>query len=257
MIAVIDIHCHILPGIDDGAQSIYESIDMAKSAVREGIHTIIATPHHKNGRYNNVRQEVLGKVKELNGRLKEEKIELTILPGQEPAVNGEMLEDLQKGEILSLNETQYQFVELPSSHVPRYTLQMLFDLQLKGLTPIIVHPERNQELLERPDLLYKMVEKGALAQLTAGSICGKFGKRVKTFSHELVEANLVHFIASDAHNIYKRSFNMGQAFEVIESKYGIDMVYLFQENAQLVIEGNNVYKEVPQMVKKKKFLGIF
>ncbi|MFS0637352.1 CpsB/CapC family capsule biosynthesis tyrosine phosphatase [Mesobacillus foraminis] len=254
---MIDIHCHILPGIDDGAQHIDNSIDMAKAAVQEGIHKIIATPHHKNGRYDNTKQEIVEKVAELNNRLMDEGIPLTILPGQEPAINGELLEDVQKGEILSLNNTQYQFVELPSSHVPRYTTQMLFDLQLKGLTPVIVHPERNMEIQERPELLYNMIEKGALAQLTAGAVCGKFGKRVKNLSFDLIEANLVHFIASDAHNIYKRAFNMKQAFDIVESKYGFDMVYLFEENAELLVDGQNVYKEVPQHVKKKKFLGIF
>ncbi|MBT2756705.1 tyrosine protein phosphatase [Mesobacillus foraminis] len=254
---MIDIHCHILPGLDDGAQHIDNSIDMVKLAKKEGINTIIATPHHKNGRYENTKHVIIRKVDELNERLQKENIKLTILPGQEPAINGELLEDYQKGEVLSLNNTQYQFIELPSNHVPRYTTQLLFDLQLRGLTPIIVHPERNQEIQERPELLYNMIEKGALAQLTAGAVCGKFGKRVKNLSFDLIEANLVHFIASDAHNIYKRSFNMGQAFDVIGSKYGIDMLSLFQENAELVIEGKNVYREAPQQIKKKKFLGIF
>ncbi|WP_132008286.1 tyrosine-protein phosphatase [Mesobacillus foraminis] len=254
---MIDIHCHILPGIDDGAQHIDNSIDMAKKAVQDGIHTIIATPHHKNGRYDNPKREILKKVEELNKRLREENIEVTILPGQEPAINGDLLENYLKDEILSLNNTHYQFVELPSSHVPRYTIQMLFELQLKGLTPIIVHPERNQEIQERPDLLFKMIEKGALAQVTAGAICGKFGKRVKNLSFDLIEANLVHFIASDAHNVYKRSFNMVEAFDIVESKYGVDLVYLFQENAELLVEGQNVYKEMPHHIKKKKFLGIF
>ncbi|WP_121610645.1 tyrosine-protein phosphatase [Mesobacillus foraminis] len=254
---MIDIHCHILPGIDDGAQHIDNSLDMAKLAVQEGIRTIIATPHHKNGRYDNPKQDIVRKVNELNERLEKESIQLTILPGQEPAINGDLLENCQKGEILSLNNTPYQLIELPSSHVPRYTTQMLFDLQIKGLTPIIVHPERNLEIQERPELLFKMVEKGALAQLTAGAVCGKFGKRVKNLAFDLIEANLVHFIASDAHNIYKRSFNIGQAFDTIEAKYGVDMVYLFQENSELLVEGQNVYKEVPKLVKRKKFLGVF
>lgn len=254
---MVDIHCHILPGIDDGAQHIDNSIDMAKQAVSEGIHTIIATPHHKNRRYENPKKEILVKVEELNKQLNEQNIPLTILPGQEPAINGNLLHDFQNDEILCLNNTHYQFIELPSSHVPRYTTQMLFDLQLKGITPIIVHPERNQEIQERPEVLYGMVDAGSLAQLTAGAVCGKFGKRVKKLSFDLIEANLVHFIASDAHNIYKRSFNMVQAFEEIEAQYGSDLVNLFQENAELLVVGQNVYKEIPQQVKKKKFLGIF
>jgi protein-tyrosine phosphatase len=254
---MIDLHCHILPGIDDGAQSDNDSLEMAKLAVQEGITTIIATPHHKNGWYENSKQAILVKVAELNKRLQEEKIDLKILSGQEPAINGELAEDYDKGQIMTLNGTHYVFVELPSNHVPRYTEKMLYDLQLKGLIPVIVHPERNSEIHERPELLYKLVEKGALAQLTAASICGKFGKKIKSFSEQLVEANLVHFIASDAHNVTSRAFHLGQAYDLIQKQYGVDMVYLFTENAELLVEGMNVYKEQPQPVKRKKFLGIF
>lgn len=254
---MIDIHCHILAGIDDGAQTDNDSLAMAKLAVQEGITTIVATPHHKNGRYLNPKQDVLVKVAELNKRLLEEEIDLKILPGQETAISGELLEDYENGHVLTLNETNYVFVELPSDHVPRYTEKMLFDLQLKGLIPVIVHPERNREIHERPELLYKLVEKGALAQLTAGSVCGRFGKKIKRFSEQLIEANLVHFIASDAHNITSRGFHLQQAYDVVEKLYGMDMVYLYRENAELLVEGMNVFKEVPQRVKRKRFLGIF
>jgi protein-tyrosine phosphatase len=254
---MIDIHCHILAGIDDGAQNDNDSLEMARLAVQEGIRAIIATPHHKNGRYNNPKENILEKVAVINKKLVQEKIDLKILPGQETAIYGEMIEDYDKGQIMTLNDTNYVFVELPSDHVPRYTEKMLFDLQLKGLIPVIVHPERNREIHERPELLHKLVEKGSLAQLTAGSICGRFGKKIKSFSEQLVEANLVHFIASDAHNITSRAFHLGQAYDHIEKQYGVDMVYLFSENAELLVEGLNVYKEQPQRVKRKKFLGIF
>jgi protein-tyrosine phosphatase len=254
---MIDIHSHILPGIDDGAKTVKDSVAMAKLAVQEGIHTIIATPHHKNGKYSNSKDTILPIVEQLNKRFIEENISLTVLPGQETAINGDMLEDYQAGEILPLNQSQYVFVELPSNHVPRYTKQMLFDLQLKGLIPIIVHPERNSEIHERPDKLFELVEKGALAQLTAGSLCGKFGKKIKSFSEQLVEANLVHFIASDAHNVTSRAFHMIQAFETVRSKYGYDYAEMFEENAELLVKGLNVYKEMPKPIKKKKFLGIF
>jgi len=254
---MIDIHSHILPGIDDGAKTVEDSIEMAKLAVQEGIHTIIATPHHKNGKYLNSKASILPVVGQLNDRLIEHNIPLKVLPGQETAINGEMLEDHQNGGILTLNQTQYVFVELPSNHVPRYTKQMLFDLQLKGLIPIIVHPERNSEIHERPEKLYELVEKGALAQLTAGSLCGKFGKKIKGFSEQLIEANLVHFIASDAHNVTSRAFHISQAFDTVHSKYGSDYAEMFEENAELLLEGLNVYKEMPQQIKKKKFLGLF
>lgn len=254
---MIDTHCHILSGIDDGAQTIDDSLKMAKLAIEEGITTIIATPHHNNGKYENPKASILEKVAELNRVLQAEKLPLTILPGQETRITGEFIEDWENSRVLPLNQTQYLFVEFPSSHVPRYAEKMLYDIQLKGLIPIIVHPERNQEIHERPEILYQLVKKGASAQLTAGSLCGKFGKKIKRFSEQLIEANLVHFVASDAHNITSRAFHLEHAYEVVEDKYGIDMLYLFRENAELLVEGKNVYKELPQQVKKKKFLGIF
>lgn len=254
---MIDIHCHILPGIDDGAKHIGDSIDMARAAVSEGIDTIIATPHHKNSKYDNYKSDIIKRVDELNLQLEKEKVQLKVLPGQETRIYGEMLEDLEKDEILPLNGTQYVFVELPSGHVPRYTEKLLFDLQLKGLIPIIVHPERNQEIIERPEVLYNLVKKGALTQVTASSISGYFGKKIRNFSFQLIEANLAHFIASDAHNIDTRGFKMSETMDLIESRYGIDLVYLLQENAEMLVQDLNVYKETPEAIKKKKFLGIF
>jgi protein-tyrosine phosphatase len=254
---MIDIHCHILPSIDDGAKDINESIEMAKVAVLEGIQTIIATPHHKNNRYENPKGTILERVKELNDALLQEKIPLKILPGQEVRIYGEVVKDLELGEILPLAETQYLFIELPSGHVPRYTETLMFDLQRKGITPIIVHPERNQDIIERPELLYHLVQKGVLTQVTASSICGYFGKKIQKFSLQLIEANLTHFVASDAHNIHNRTFKMIEALDMIDFKFGQDMVYLFKENAELLIKDQNIYKEIPEQIKKRKFLGIF
>jgi protein-tyrosine phosphatase len=254
---MIDIHCHILPGIDDGAQNLTESLEMAKVAVSEGIKTIIATPHHKNNRYENPKDSIMKRVIELNEALEIEDIPLNILPGQEVRIYGEIVEDLGLGEILTMSESQYLFIELPTGHVPRYTETLLYDLQLKGITPIIVHPERNRELIERPDLLYNFVNKGTLTQITASSLCGYFGKNIKKFTFQLIEANLAHFVASDAHNTHNRTFKVVEAIDVIESNYGHDLVDLFNENAQLLIENKSIYRNAPEQIKKKKFLGIF
>lgn len=254
---MIDIHCHILPGIDDGAQSLEDTINMARAAVEEGIHTIIATPHHKNSKYENPKELIIPKVEEVNQVLTNEGIDIKILPGQEVRLYGEVIEDLEKNKILSLNHTQYLFIEFPSNHVPRYAEKLLFDLQLKEITPIIVHPERNQEIIERPEVLYNLVKKGALTQVTASSVSGHFGKKIRNFSFQLIEANLTHFIASDAHNVGNRGFKMAETMDIIESKYGVDLVYFFQDNAELLVQGNHVYQDPPEPIKKKKFLGIF
>ncbi|MHA7093101.1 tyrosine-protein phosphatase [Priestia aryabhattai] len=255
---MIDLHCHILSGIDDGALNDEISLKMARKAVSEGIHTIVATPHHQNGRYLNEKKDIVQHVQKLNELLKKEMVPLTILPGQEIRLYGEILDDYQEEKILTLNDTgKYLFIEFPSSQVPHYAEQLLFDVQSKGLIPIVVHPERNSRLLEEPDLLYKFITNGALAQLTAGSVTGRFGKKIKKFSHQLIQSNLVHFVSSDAHNLEGRSFYMMEALKTIESEYGQDTVYGFLENAQCVIQGQMCYKESPEVIKKKKFLGIF
>jgi protein-tyrosine phosphatase len=255
--AMIDLHCHILPGVDDGAQSLSDSLNMARKAVEQGIHTIVATPHHLNNSYENPKRQILDRVEELNQLLLKENIDVKILPGQEVRVHGEMLEGYVAGEILPVNHTPYVLVEFPSNHVPRYTEKLFYELQMNGLIPVIVHPERNREIIERSDLLYQLVKKGALTQITAGSVCGDFGKKIKNFSLQLIENNLTHFIASDAHNITNRSFKMSEAFDLLEKKFGIELIYMFEENAALVVDGKHVYKEDPERIKRKKLFNLF
>jgi len=121
-----------------------------------------------------------------------------------------------------------------------------------------VHPERNQELIEQPDKLYSLVKNGAATQITAASYVGRFGRKIQAFTEQLVEANLTHLIASDAHNTKSRSFHMLEAYNRMEEKLGIDFVYYFKENTELILDGSNLYKEAPSRIrKKKKFLGLF
>jgi protein-tyrosine phosphatase len=243
--------------VDDGAQTEADSIAMAKAAVEQGIHTIIATPHHKNGKYENERKQIIQYTEILRELLAREHIPLTVLPGQEIRLNGEMLEDLEDGSLLSLNDTKYLFIEFPSGHVPRFAKQMIFDIQVAGYTPIIVHPERNRELIEHPGKLYDFVQNGALTQVTAGSVKGKFGKNVQKFTQQLLENHLTHFIASDAHNTKTRAFWMEEAFQEVKKNFGSDYFYMFLENSQLLVDNMNVNRFEPSKIKKKKFLGLF
>ncbi|RLQ94800.1 tyrosine-protein phosphatase [Falsibacillus albus] len=254
---MIDLHCHILSNVDDGAQNMSESIEMAKEAVREGIHTIVATPHHKNGRDENAGGDISAAVRQLNEVLSEQRIPLTVLPGQEVRIYGELLDDLHDS-VIPLNITsQYIFIELPSNHVPRYTEQLFYDIQMQGLVPVIVHPERNAEIIENPDKLYKLVKKGSCTQVTASSVVGRFGKKIQRFTHHLIEANLTHFVASDAHNVTTRSFHMRKAYDLIDKEFGTQIKFMLMDNAQLLIDGHNIYRDVPERIKRKKFLGIF
>ncbi|MDN4071759.1 tyrosine-protein phosphatase [Fictibacillus terranigra] len=255
---MIDVHSHVLPALDDGAVDLSASLDMAKQAVEDGITTLFATPHHRNGKYENSKQDILLETERLNEALIIHQIPLTILPGQEIRVYSEFLEDLANDQLLTLNNLgKYILIELPSNAVPEYTSQIVYECKLQDITPIIVHPERNSELMENPQLLYELVAEGALTQLTASSIIGRFGKNIKSFSQKIIENHLTHFIASDAHNISSRGFHLWEAYDEISKKYGHQMTYDLQENAELILNNQNIYIEEPRPIKKKKLLGIF
>ncbi|PEF43421.1 tyrosine protein phosphatase [Bacillus cereus] len=252
---MIDLHCHILPSIDDGAKTLNDSLAMAEKAVSEGIYTIVATPHHLNGKYTNERLDILYGVNRLNEELKRNKIPLNILPGQEVRVNRELLDDYKLGKVATLNEmNKYLLVEFPTSHVPYYVEKLFYDLQLEGIIPVIAHPERNIELFEEPTKLFKLVKSGALTQVTAGSLLGVFGKRIQKFSIKIIEHHLAHIIASDAHNVTTRLFHLQEGYELIEKKFGIKTAENFRQRANSIIRDKGMYLEAPQKISiKNKF----
>ncbi|MCM3673367.1 tyrosine protein phosphatase [Peribacillus simplex] len=254
---MIDIHCHIIPGVDDGSGDIQESLNMARKAVEAGITHLFATPHHLNEKYVNVKSNIIDRAVRLNENLHQNNIPLTIHLGQEVRIHRDIFTSLEKEEILTLDDKgTYLLLELPSGKVPSYTQEVIYELLLKGITPIIVHPERNKELIENQKLLFELVQEGALTQLTSGSIIGLFGKNIKSFSKKIIEHNLAHFIATDAHNMNSRGFTLQEAYETITKTYGIERAFYFKENAEQLIKG-----ESPSIVKpapfKKKILGIF
>ncbi|KMY52978.1 tyrosine protein phosphatase [Bacillus sp. FJAT-27231] len=256
---MIDLHCHILPGLDDGPATLEESLTMAEEAEKEGITTIVATPHHKNESFYNVKKAVTASTAVLNKELKSAGINVQILPGQEIRIYGEIIRDLGNEELLTLGGNPlYLLIEFPSNYVPRYTEQLFFDIQMKGIIPIIAHPERNKEFIQYPDKLYRLVKNGAATQITAASYAGRFGKKIQRFTDKLIEANLTHFVSSDAHNVSSRGFHMAKAYERLQKKAGTDFVHYFQENAERIVNGQHIHKEPPERISiKKSFWAYF
>lgn len=254
---MIDIHCHILPGVDDGSADMKESMNMARKAVEAGITHLFATPHHLNEKYVNAKRDIIERAVRLNGNLKQNNIPLTIHLGQEVRIHRDIFTSLEKQEILTLNDNgTYLLLELPSGKVPTYTQEVIYELLLKGITPIIVHPERNKELIANHKLLFELVQEGALTQITSGSIIGNFGKSIQTFSNKIIQHNLAHFIATDAHNIGSRGFTLQQAYETISKVHGIGRTFHFKENSEQLLRDQSPAVEKPVPF-KKKILGIF
>jgi protein-tyrosine phosphatase len=258
VVKMIDIHCHIIPGVDDGPKTLQESLELARMAEAEGITKIIATPHHWHPSFENEGPAILRKVEELNVAFKEANINMSVLPAQEVRIHGDMISNLEIGDVLPLApESNYILVELPSNSVPRYTTRLFYDLQMKGYTPIIAHPERNKAISEDPSKLYELVQTGVLTQVTASSVTGHLGKKVKSFTEQLIEANLTHFIASDAHNTTERPFRLQEAYTVVEKQFGMEEVYRIKENAELLLNNQFIQVLQPEQVKKRKRLFSF
>ncbi|KFN93329.1 manganese-dependent protein-tyrosine phosphatase [Tetragenococcus muriaticus PMC-11-5] len=250
---MIDLHCHILPNIDDGADSIETSLAMAKEAVRQGITHILCTPHHNNGRYENPKATVVQAVALLQKELDKQQVDLTLFEGQEVRITGDLLQEVNDDRILFTDLTNtYVLIEFPTMDIPAYTEQLFFELRAQERVPVIVHPERNAKFREDPNRLLSYLEMGCLAQLTAPSLVGTFGKSIQKTAQVMVDHNLVQMVASDAHGVNKRRFHLKEAYERMEN----EKAELMQQVAKDVINGDEVSYPSPEKVKKKKF-GLF
>ena len=254
---MIDLHCHILPGVDDGAASLQESLSMAEQAIAQGITHLLCTPHHNNGRYENEKSSVIAAVHHLQNALDERNLPLTLLEGQEVRVTGELITAIEKDHLLFTDITDtYLLLEFPTQDVPAFSESLFFELRTLGKVPVIVHPERNAIFREDPNRLIPFLEMGCLAQLTAPSIVGIFGKQIQKTAHEMVSHNLVQRVASDAHGVTKRRFYLKEAYEIIEQEWGKEKVLQMQQVARDLVNGDDVTYPSYTEVKKKKF-GLF
>lgn len=260
--SMIDLHCHILPGVDDGARNINESIAMAEQAVSQGITHILCTPHHLNGKYINPAHKIKSRVKDLQSELDRRHIPLTVMAGQEVRINGSLLDSIKQNELLFIDlKNKYLLIELPTLEIPSYTETLFFKIISSGYTPIIVHPERNLKIQENPNLIVPFLEMGVLTQLTAPSIVGIYGKKVQKIARIMLKHNMIHMVASDAHGINKRNFHLKEAYESIRKNFGEERVESMKKTTENLIDGD--CPEIPKyemiikrgLFKKTKIIG--
>ena len=235
---MIDIHSHILPNMDDGASSWEISLKMCQQASEDGIKTIVATPHILNGVYDNRPKDIEEKVKILNQKIKEINLPLQVLPGSEVHLSADIIEKLKKQEILTLNKSNYILLEFPHTQIPLHIEEILFQIQIMGITPILSHVERNLKFQQKPSLLSQLIQKGSLAQITAASLCGFFGPIIKKFTQKLLANDLIYCIASDAHSDSKSGRNailskaLAEASKIIGHQAALNLVH---SNPQKII----------------------
>ncbi len=254
---MIDIHSHILPEIDDGAKDLDMTINMAKIAVAEGIREIIATPHFIEGAQENGPDIVNKSVKKINQIFIEKNIDLKLYPGCELFINHNVLQQLSEHKINTLNNSQYVLMELPMNIIPRYAMDIIYNLRLKDYIPVIAHPERYNYIMDDPNLLYDLINQGALIQVNAASIRGLFGKKVTEITTLMLNHNLIHFIATDAHTNNQRSPKIKDIYNMLKEKYGPDHVEnLFTKNSKSIINDSEIKIEPPERIEKKKWVFI-
>src|SRR5947209_8926698 len=235
---MVDIHCHILPGLDDGPDSMTESFALAESAIAEGITHVVATPHCSN-EFGFDFPRVLRLRDQLQGELGDR---LTLATGCDFHLNPENLQAFRtQPSQYCINQRDYLLVEFNEISIPPAMDDTLHGLQLKGIRPIITHPERNGILRRLPVRLTRWVHLGCFVQVTAGSLTGNFGPRAQEDSLCWIAQGLVHLVASDAHNTKRRPLRLQPAYDVVAAQFGDEKAdALLVHNPLAALEGREL-----------------
>jgi protein-tyrosine phosphatase len=260
---LVDIHYHLLFGVDDGPKTLEESLAVAEASIKEGVTHIVATPH-ANHEFNFDPAVNREKLSTLNDRLGGR---VTLALGCDFHLSYENLEDIRRDRSkYTINGKQYLLVEFSDASIPVATTDILYDLQLNGILPIITHPERNQILVHNPRRMAEWIRGGSLVQVTAASLTGRFGRRAKAMSYDLIQKNWVHFVASDAHSVDGRPPAMAEGYQALENDFGKDAAErlcvrnpraaFYGEQLELQPEPLNIYEEA-QAGRRGFLKGIF
>ncbi|MGI6713170.1 MAG: tyrosine-protein phosphatase [Bacillota bacterium] len=251
-----DIHTHVLPGIDDGSRNMESTVKMARVFVDSGVKEVVATPHFIRGSNELDKEAVINLTSQVNKTLQEKGLNLKILPGMEVEIFYEMIDFYKEDRLLTINNNnKYILVEPPLHSLPSFTNQVLYELQLQGIVPVLAHPERNAVICEDLKQVYDLVSRGVLIQVNAGSILGYFGGSAKHAALALLKNNLVHVLASDSHMPGKeRGPCMHLIGAILQKIIGNEMAVLITVvNPQAIIEGKEVCRPDPVLPKRAGF----
>jgi len=232
---MVDIHCHLLPGMDDGPDSLDDSLRMAEMAVADGITHLVATPH-SNDRYRFEPEAVQKRASEIQQRMGDR---LRLATGCDFHLSFENLEDARAHPAkYTINQKRYLLVEFANFSIPPSMDDSLHRLQLLGMVPVVTHPERNGLLRGSPARLEEWVRRGCYVQVTAASLLGRFGDAARHWAETWLDQDLVHFVASDAHNTESRPPRLRAAYDFVAARKGEQVAQaLFRENPLAAFEG--------------------
>lgn len=246
---MVDIHCHILPGLDDGPKEMAGSIEMAKMAIAEGITHLVATPHSSDT-YVFKPDLIRERCEELRAAAGDK---LALATGCDFHMNFENMQALRKEPArFTINQKNYLLVEFADFVVPPAMDGILKEMLVSGITPIITHPERNPVLRSRPQRMLEWVGNGCFVQVTAGSLLGRFGPLAKGAVERWLDHDFIHFFASDGHNVTSRPVKLREAYDAVAKRKNVHVANaLFRENPLAAFEGRPLpYTPAPQFEEK-------
>ncbi|MDN4605937.1 tyrosine-protein phosphatase [Sporosarcina highlanderae] len=249
-------HSHVLHSLDDGPDSMEGTIKIIYSAVNEGITDLIATPHVHNPHFHVKATEVSKQVVELKEYIKRESIPLQLHLGHEVRIHDSIIENYKAGELLTLADSRYMLLELPSQTVPSYTVKVIEQLIEIDIIPIIAHPERNRAIAEKPERLQRLIRHGAYAQITAGSVSGHFGKGIQDLSLRLIEANCIHAYGSDVHKMETRPLEFAKGIDLLEKRKFDQIIDVLLENNSRILSDQPLIQLEMGNVRKKSWWKI-
>jgi len=243
---MIDLHCHILPGLDDGSPDLDTSLAMARVALDDGIETIVATPHCFVDAGPTPAQ-IRTATQQLQAALDDGDLPLTVLPGAEVRAQPQLAEMVSRGEVMTVADGgDYLLIEPPFIGIPNYLEQLCFELQIAGITPILAHPERADLVRRQPELCERLVERGCLIQVNAPSLHGQYGRAIRRIAADLIRRELVHIVASDAHNATSRPPVLSKVRRAVVQAAGEDAFRQMTELGPGEIIGGHQQETAPE-----------
>jgi protein-tyrosine phosphatase len=219
---VIDLHCHILPGLDDGATDSSVSLAMARALADQGVTDVACTPHILPGLYHNSGPAIRVAVQELQALIDQEGIPLRLATGADVHMTPDFVAGLRSGALLTLADSRYVLVEPPHHTAPPQLEEFFFNLMVAGYVPVLTHPERLSWVPSRYEIIKKLVRAGVWMQITAGSVAGAFGRNALYWSQRMLDDGCVHVIASDAHDAERRPPDLASAYEFVARRVGAE-----------------------------------
>lgn len=252
---MIDLHTHILPGLDDGSENLSDSLEMAELALEGGVDTLIATPHSNQvGRFENYASQELEQVfQQFQRALVREQLPLKVYLGMEIFASEDMEEKIRQGKLIGLNRSRYYLVEFSFDEEPGIIGDCLEQIFAAGGVPLIAHPERYFCVQDYPVLVYEWLKMGCFAQINKGSMFGRFGRHAAQAAKVLLQNHLVTCVASDAHSPYMRTTYMGDARAYLSDQFGDDEMHrLMVENPGRILRNAEIPAHGRLPEKKRK-----